>query len=105
MDGIAHLRRPGPPFESEGERRVDQGIAHQVRVLWENGIETFESCEGGSGHPFPEPTIRFHGGQPEGFRALAIARQNGLKVAELRRYWTIIDGEPVGPSWEMTFTR
>ena len=94
-----------PPFETEGERPVDAGIVEAVRVLWENGIETFESCEGGPGHPFPEPTVRFHGGKNEGFRALAIASQHGLKVAELRRYWNVIDGEPVGPHWELTFVR
>jgi len=94
-----------PPFESEGERTIDPGIAREVRTLWENGIETFESCEGGSGHAFPEPTVRFHGGKSEGFRALAIASQHGLRAAELRRYWDIIDGEPVGPHWELVFSR
>lgn len=87
------------------ERRIDPGIAREVEILRANGIETFESCEGGNGHPFPEPTIRFHGGKGEGFRALAIASQHGLKTAELRRYWQIIDGEPVGPHWELVFVR
>ncbi len=72
-----------------------------MRILFENGIETFESCEGGGGHPFPEPTVRFHGGQGEGFRALAIALQHGLRVSGLRRYYDIIDGEPHGPYWEI----
>lgn len=84
-------------------KRLDGRIRPVVRLLCENGIETFESCEGGRGHAFYEPTVRFHGGQPEGFRALAIALQHGLKVSELRRYYTLIDGEPVGPHWEMTF--
>ena len=74
-------------------------------MLWDAGVETFESCEGGAGHPFPDPTVRFHGDQAEGFRALAIALQNGLKVSELRRYYTIINGEPTGPHWELTFQR
>ena len=30
------------PFEPDGERPIDKGIAHEVRVLAENGIETFE---------------------------------------------------------------
>ena len=94
-----------PPFEAEGVKSVDPGIADAVRVLWENGIETFESCEGGPGHSFTEPTVRFHGGKSEGFRALAIASQHGLRVAELRRYWDVIDSEPVGPHWELTFIR
>ncbi|MGA7329693.1 MAG: hypothetical protein WBX25_35735 [Rhodomicrobium sp.] len=94
-----------PPFEGEGGRPIDHGIRHEVQILWENGIETTESCEGGSGHSFHEPTVRFRGDKAEGFRALAIALQNGLKVSELRRYWSIEDGEPVGPEWEMTFVR
>src|ERR1700678_1197958 len=91
---IAPLMAPRnpPPFVTEGERPSDPGIAREVRILSENGIETFESCEGGEGHAFPEPTIRFFGGRSEGFRALAIAHQHGLKVSELRRYWDIIDG-------------
>lgn len=84
--------------------QLDEGIQKEVEILTANGIETYESCEGGSGHCFPEPTVRFHGGQSEGFRALAVALQNGLKPSDLRRVWTIIDGEPVGPTWEMTFT-
>jgi hypothetical protein len=94
-----------PPFKNKGGRPVDAGIKRAVHVLWTNGVETTESCEGGAGHPFHEPTIRFLGGQAEGFRALGIALQHGLKVAELRRYWSIQDGEPFGPYWEMTFAR
>src|SRR2546425_11519822 len=93
--------RIAPPFRGNGVRGIDKGIAREVRVLWDNGIETFESCEGGTGHSFHEPTIRFHGDQAEGFRALAIALQHGLKVTELRRYYSIINGEPTGPHWEM----
>jgi hypothetical protein len=82
---------------------LDEGILPIVQVLARNGVETFESCEGGEGHAFYEPTVRFHGSHAEGFRALAIALQHGLKVSELRRYYSIEDGEPVGPHWEMTF--
>lgn len=91
--GLAIILPPG----------LDKRIAPIVRLLAENGVETFESCEGGPGHAFFEPTVRFYGGRPEGFRALSVALQHGLKVCELRRYWRIEDGEPVGPSWEMTF--
>lgn len=87
-----------PPY-----KKIDPGIRRAVEVLYAAGVETFESCEGGPGHPFPEPTVRFHGGQAEGFRALAVALQHGLRVSELRRYYFIQDGEPVGPHWELTF--
>lgn len=74
-----------------------------VNVLTSAGIETFESCEGGAGHAYPEPTIRFHGHRAEGFRALAVALEYGLRVKDLRRVWPVLDGEPTGPYWEMVF--
>lgn len=85
------------------ELGLDSGIAEAVEVLRGAGIETFESCQGGEGHAYPEPTVRFHGEISEGFRALAIAVQAQLPVAELRRVWVMQDGEPVGPDWELVF--
>jgi len=83
---------------------LDPGITQIVDVLRGAGVETFESCEGGKGHAYPEPTVRFHGARAEGFRALAAAEAERLPVAELRRVWPINDGEPTGPYWELTFT-
>jgi hypothetical protein len=74
-----------------------------VDILDAAGIETFESCQGGDGHAFLEPTIRFYGDRGEGFRALALAIAHDLPVSELRRYWQIVNGEPEGPHWELTF--
>jgi hypothetical protein len=82
---------------------LDPGIRYYVDVLASESVETFESCQGGEGHCYPEPTVRFHGDRSEGFRALAAAIQRGLPVANLRRIWRIIDGEPTGPHWEITF--
>jgi hypothetical protein len=83
---------------------LDPGIRRHVDVLSGAGVETFESCEGGDGHAFNEPTVRFYGERSEGFRALAVAVQQGLPVRELRRYWQVNRaGEPEGPHWEMTF--
>ena len=83
---------------------LDKGIEQTVLILAAAGVETFESCEGGPGHSFPEPTVRFHGVTGEGFRALGVAIINGLPVSELRRVWDVIDGEPTGPHWELVFT-
>lgn len=83
---------------------LDVGIAPAVHALQAAGVETFESCEGGHGHAYPEPTVRFHGDVPEGFRALAAAMSAGLRVGELRRVWPVQNGEPTGPWWELTFT-
>jgi hypothetical protein len=83
---------------------LDLGIARAVEVLNRAGIDTYESCEGGSGHSYPEPTVRFHGHRGEGFRAFAIALEHGLPVSELKRIWCVIDNEPTGPTWELTFS-
>lgn len=88
---------------NEYDPPLDPGIAPMVEVLAAAGVETFESCQGGAGHSSPEPMVRFHGKREEGFRALAAALQAGLRVACLRRIWTVEDGEPTGPWWEMTF--
>jgi hypothetical protein len=85
------------------EPPLDEGIKEIVITLLRNGVETFESCEGGSGHSFPEPTVRFEGDSSEGLRALSVALAHGLPVAELRRTWGIIDGSIHGPWWVMTF--
>jgi hypothetical protein len=34
---------------------LDPGIAEYVRVLLAQGVETFESCQGGPGHAYTEP--------------------------------------------------
>ena len=92
---LAEPERYDPP--------LDSGIAPVVETLRGAGIETFESCDGGPGHAYTEPTVRFHGNRGEGFRALAVAIQAGLKVTGLRRVWPILDSEPTGPWWALTF--
>lgn len=82
---------------------IDPGIAGAVAHLQAAGIETFESCEGGPGHAFHEPTVRFHGQPGAGFHALGVAMDHGWPVASLRRTWAYVDGELNGPYWEMTF--
>jgi hypothetical protein len=70
----------------------------------DRGIETFESCEGGPGHAYPEPTICFSGGPEAGWRALGICLTHALPVLCLRRVWYVLDAnEPTGPRWEITF--
>jgi hypothetical protein len=91
---------PSPPVPMT----LDRGIKRAVEILQAAGIETFESCEGGEGHSYPEPTIAFHGGPAAGWRALAEALDHGLPVDSLRRTWVILNrNEPTGPRWEITF--
>lgn len=82
---------------------LDLGIRMYVEVLRGAGIETYESCEGGDSHSFPCPTIRFHGGREEGYRATAVALLHCLPIAELSRIWFVVDGELTGPDWQITF--
>ena len=79
-------------------------IFKAVEVLRGAGVETFESCQGGDHHAYAEPTVRFHGDKAEGFRALAVALRAGLGVMGLRRVWPVLDNEPTGPWWELTFS-
>lgn len=94
-----------PAYNREvgGDLPLDRWISYAVKVLRDAGIETYESCQGGTGHAFPEPTVRFFGGRSEGLRAVAAAMTFGLPVFALRRFWSVLEGELNGPHWEMTF--
>lgn len=98
-------RRPAPERERDTEmkRGFDRGIKNYVERLRQSGIETFESCEGGAGHAYPEPTVRFHGGSEAGWRALAVCLGHRLPITCLRRIWPVLKNEPTGPYWEITF--
>jgi hypothetical protein len=88
------------------EEPLDKGIKEYVITLLTAGVETFESCEGGAGHAFPEPTVKFAGATSEGFRAMSVALAYGLPLFQLRRVWGIWDdGCSHGPWWEMTFSK
>lgn len=80
---------------------LDAGIRDAVLLLRASGVETFESCEGGDGHAFSEPTVRFHGDSWAGYNAFAVAKQNGLPVTAVRRVHDVIDGQLHGPWWEL----
>lgn len=90
-----------PP--TDPEYPLDPGIARFVQLLRAGGVETFESCQGGSGHCSADPFIRFHGQRSAGWRALCVAQEFGLPVLALQREWPIIDGEPTGPTWRLVF--
>jgi len=101
--GKNEVWRPNYCRELDPECPLDRWISYAVKVLRDGGIETYEACEGGRGHSYLEPTVRFHGTQGDGFKALALAITFGLPVRALRRFWSIDNGEPTGPYWELTF--
>lgn len=87
-------------------RGLDPGIRKAVERLQAEGIETFESCEGGPGHSFPEPTVRFYGTPEAGWRAVGVCLAFGLPISALRRVWYVLDSnEPTGPQWEIIFRK
>ena len=93
-------RVPAPPIPG----KLDPGIEKAVRILQKEGIETYESCEGGEGHAYAEPTVAFHGGPEAGWRAISVCLSYGLPALCLRRVWYVLDrNEPTGPKWEITF--
>ena len=104
LDSVVSRQKPlmTANAELEFEPPLDAGIAPFVRHLSTMGIETFESCEGGEGHAYPEPTVRFHGGKAEGYKAVSYALEAGFSVSELRRVWPLLDSELTGPYWEIT---
>lgn len=88
-----------PPFSAD---LLDRWIRHAVCVLHEAGVDTYESCQGGRGHAFPEPTIRFNGSRADAKRAVRVALGAGLPAYSLRQFWHV--SEVAGAaSWEMTF--
>jgi hypothetical protein len=100
-----HLASPLPEYNwaIDDEAPLDRWISYAVKVLRDAGVGTYESCQGGPGHSFPEPTIRFHGPAGEGYRAVAVAMAYRLPVFAMRRFWLVMDGELEGPDWEITF--
>ncbi len=52
------------------EPPLDEGIRETVEILIAHGVETCESCQGGEGHSYPEPTVRFEGQLSQGLSRL-----------------------------------
>lgn len=82
---------------------LDLGIARAVKILLDAGIQTLESCEGGEGHAYTDPTVMFHGSVGDGWRALAACIDHGLPVTHLHRTWALTHGEVDGPYWQVVF--
>src|SRR5215471_6528312 len=61
-----------PPSSPPVPGQIDPGIRQAVKILREHNIETCESCEGGLGHAYPEPTVAFFGKARGWLAALAI---------------------------------
>lgn len=67
---------------------LDSGIRPAVELLQKHGFKTFESCQGGKGHSYFEPTIRFHGDELDLFKAYELCEQHGMNVDCVRRVYS-----------------
>jgi hypothetical protein len=90
-------------FAPAVDMELDPGIRRAVLILRSAGVETFESCEGGGGHAFDVPTVKFHGDAWAGFKAFAVAMENGLPVRRVQRAYHVVNGQLEGPWWELVF--
>jgi hypothetical protein len=97
---VRYLHQPFEPVTG-----CDLGIAGWVNLLRFHGIETCQSCQGGEGHSYPEPTIDFHGDAHEGWYAASIALRTGtfegLRPWRLSRTWHLSTGEPTDLVWQL----
>lgn len=79
MEGISHI---------ENMRDfIDKNIFPAVEILNKAGFETFESCQGGEGHCFPEATVRFWGNEFDLIRAFSVCELYKLNVFNGRRVY------------------
>lgn len=83
--------------------QLDPGIRFAVRVLHAAGIETGQSCQGGEGHAYSEPTVDLPatGADATGFAALAALTEYGIRVEEVAMTWTVQNGTPYQKLWRI----
>lgn len=93
---LRHHMMPAPWYAA-----LDAGIRFAVRVLHAAGIETCQSCEGGAGHTYHEPTVDLVADEGAGLRAVAALTGYGLDVLDLAMVWPIADGMPTGRLWRV----
>lgn len=100
------LNRVLPNYET-----IDEGIREAVKILSENGFDTFESCEGGEGHSFDLPIVRFNGNIKNCKQAYTLCENAGLNILTCERVFRktpIYASEkeyPSGYRWDTPFNQ
>lgn len=87
---------------------IDAGIRFAVRVLHARGYETCQSCEGGEGHSYDNPTVDLIAGSRDanGFGAVAELVPYGLQVTRVSQVWNLDPlGRPYETIWRIEFKR
>lgn len=89
---------------------IDEGIIEAVQVLNKHGFITWESCQGGDGHCFELPTVRFWGNEFDLIRACRICENYDFKLYQANRVYRtaeIATGDtnicPKGEVWDVPF--
>lgn len=87
---------------------TDEEIKPVVELLNRHGFITFESCQGGKGHWFDKPTIRFEGSEFDLIRAYQLCEIHGLNVLDGKRVYTKTNvynekGASIGENWDTPF--
>lgn len=85
-----------PPTEDEIIADLDPGIRAAVVLLREHGVDTAESCQGGTGHAYPHAVIHFGGDDHAGLHAVWLLENAGYHVSELVRIWDLNAGTFAG---------
>jgi hypothetical protein len=88
--------------------KIDPLILPAVEILNKHGFKTFESCQGGEGHCFAEPTVRFEGTEFDLIRAHEVCEFYGLPVSDARRVYRKIsenigENTPLLWRWDTPF--
>ena len=68
-----------PPYPE-----IDDGIRDAVRLVFESGDQTLESCEGGPGHGYRYPTIFFRAPPKGNQYVLRVLREQGYEIHSCR---------------------
>jgi len=67
---------------------IDKGIRSAVEILIFHGFITIESCQGGKGHPYADPMVRFEGNEFDLIIAYETCLAYNLNVLEARRVYS-----------------
>jgi hypothetical protein len=86
-------------------KSLDVGIRFAVHVLHAGGFDTCQSCQGGKGHAYDQPTVEMIAGADDalGFGALKVLQAYGLPVRDVAILWPVQHGLPYEKLWRITF--
>ena len=107
LDGFINVYQPvsfNTPSGVVNISDADPEIIPILKILNENGIDTFESCQGGIEHAFGKPTICFEGNYETAMKVMNLCKK--FNIDYFRKYYCYeTDGTFRGPEWEIVFKK